>query len=167
MKTEVGEWNLAAAFNWDEKNEAAIPLELSRLGLDPEQEYMVYDFWRETYLGLAKRELVTTAPPGSVRLLGLRPFHGRPTFFATDSHISQGATDFTSLEWDDRRKRLSGSFEGVEDTDYNLRVFVPEPFEPAETVVSTGNAVTEFEDRVLVISFHCREPGSVEWYVQF
>jgi hypothetical protein len=88
-------------------------------------------------------------------------------FLATDRHFTQGATDFKTLEWDPQTKRLSGTFEGVADTDYNLRILTPEPYTFQSMTVSAGEARTERDGPVLKVGFHCAEQGSVAWTAQF
>jgi hypothetical protein len=167
IKATIGEWNIVAVFNWDESARQTILLGFSRLGMDPGAYYTVYDFWRDTYHGLARGQLTVDAPPGSVHLLGLRRYEDHPMFLATDRHFTQGATDFKTLEWDPQTKRLSGTFEGVADTDYNLRILTPEPYTFQSMTVSAGEARTERDGPVLKVGFHCAEQGSVAWTAQF
>jgi len=106
-------------------------------------------------------------PPGAVRLLGLRRFEDRPMFLATDRHFTQGALDHKSIEWNQPTRQLRGIFEAVENTPYNLRILVPEPYNVVQSSVSTGSAQAVLNNRVLTISFDRQNSGPVEWQVQF
>ena len=86
---------------------------------------------------------------------------------STSRHFSGGATDFTALHWHDDERRLDGVFNGVENTDYKLRVLVPEPFGDASVTVSCGPAKTSMDARVLTIEFTCPQAGPVEWSAAF
>jgi len=167
IHSRVGEWNVVALFNWDAAASQNLGLSFAALGLNPNAHYTVYDFWQDTYYGLARENLNVSIAPGSVRLLGLRRYQKRPMFLATDRHFTQGATDFTALEWDAAARRLTGAFDGIADTDYNLRILVPEPYKPGVVSVSIEDADASLDGEVLKISFHCAEQTPVEWRVQF
>jgi alpha-galactosidase len=167
IRSAIGDWSIAGIFNWDETNAATVEVDFSDLGLARDKFYTVFDFWQETYFGTASNRLSVSVPPGSVRLLCLRPFEKRPMFLSTDRHYSQGATDFTALEWDETAKELRGTFDGVGDTPYALRLLVPAPYEVKEVTVSCGEPATRMEDRVLVMEFHCTGDGPVTWAVRF
>lgn len=166
IQCAIGSWGIAAVFNWSD-TPAKMPVALARLGLDAEAYYTVYDFWRDKFYGLAKGQVTLDMPAGSVRLLGLRRYEGHPMFLATDRHFTQGATDFTALEWNGQTQMLSGTFTGVEDTDYNLRVLVPEAFAPKSTLCSAEVPKTEQVGKVFKIAFHCKDAAPVTWSVQF
>ena len=167
VKTPAGQWYIVAVFNWDETNPAVIPLDFERLGLDRDAYYTVYDFWQDQYFGLTHTQLKVNVPPGSVHLLGLRRYENRPMLLSSDRHFTQGASDHTAIDWNPQTRVLSGTFNGIEETDYNLRILVPEGFTPTVTKVSAGEAQTTIEGKVLKIGFHCAKQEPVQWSVTF
>jgi len=167
IRTSVGGWHVVGVFNWDETASQKIHLAFSALGLDANAQYTVYDFWQDAFYGVARGRVNVDVAPGSVRLLGLRRYRDRPMFLATDRHFTQGATDFTALDWDAQGLRLTAAFDGVADTDYNLRVLVSEPYVVAGVEVSAGEPTTQQDGQVLKIAFHCAEKGPVNWSVAF
>jgi len=169
VRTEVGEWQVVGVFNWDADKPVTVPLSFASLGLAQRHRYTVYDFWGDTFYGTAKDRLNVNVGPGSVRLLSLRPYQDRPMFLSTDRHWSMGATDFRMLEWDDQSQKLRGAFDGVENTNYNLRLLVPAPWKLEQVVVSCGPAEVEMNEktRVLKIAFHCEKEGKVSWEAAF
>lgn len=167
INSAIGQWGIVGVFNWDANASQKIPVSFTALGLDANTFYTVYDFWKDTYYGLAKDKLAVDIGPGSVRLLGLRRYEDRPMFLATDRHFTQGATDFKKVEWNPTARTLSGTFDGVENTDYNLRVLVPEQYKVANVTVSTGDPAISQDGLVLKIAFHCAAQGTVTWTVQF
>ena len=167
ITSRAGEWHLVGLFNWNEGAPATITVDFTRLGLNPRDYYTVYNFWRDKYHGIARGRLNVEVPPGSVRLLGLRPYLDRPMFLATDSHFSQGATDLREVQWDAQNKRLTVTFDGISETDYHPRVLVPESYEFKEVVSSTGPVSTAMDGRVLQMALHCAEAAPVTWHVQF
>jgi len=108
-----------------------------------------------------------SVPPHGVRLLSFRCYAGRPMLLATSRHFSGGATDFTTLHWHDDGKYLDGVFNGVANTNYMLRVLVPEPYGAANVTVSCGPATTSMDGRVLSIGFACPQTGPVQWSAAF
>ena len=171
MHSPIGDWQVVGVFNWDAKGESdasrEIVLDLDRLGLKSNERYTVFDFWQEKYCGTAQGKLTVSVLPTSVRLLGLKPFADHPMFLSTNRHITQGATDFKTLNWDESTKRLSGTFEGVADTDYRLKVLVPDRYKAGKATVSAGTCQTAQDGQVLTLSFHCGAAGPVNWSVEF
>ncbi|MFA6243214.1 MAG: alpha-galactosidase [Candidatus Hydrogenedentales bacterium] len=167
IHSDVGDWSLVALFNWDETSEKTVAVSFAELGLDPEAYFTVYGFWEEQYYGAAQKQLEVNVPPGGVRLLSLRRFENHPMFLSTNRHFSQGATDFRSLEWNAAARTLQGVFEGVANTDYALRILIPDPYKAETISVSTGNATTQMEKNVLRIDLHCDTDGPVDWRLRF
>ncbi|HPC18095.1 MAG TPA: alpha-galactosidase [Candidatus Hydrogenedentes bacterium] len=167
IQCAVGSWHVVAVFNWNDAAPAKIPLDFTNLGLNFNRYYTVYDFWRDKFYGLAKGRLMLDMPPGSVRLLGLRAYEGRPMFLATDRHFTQGATDFTRLEWNAQTRLLSGTFTGIAETDYNLRIFVPDEYAVKSSYCSAEAPKTEQDGKVYKLGFRCIESAPVNWNVQF
>jgi Alpha galactosidase C-terminal beta sandwich domain len=167
VKSRLGDWNLVALFNWDETEPQTMRLPFRDLGLTANRLHTIYGFWEDTYYGAARDELTVKVPADSVMLLGIRRYEERPMFLSTDRHISQGATDHTALEWDTATNTLRGVFDGVADTNYNLRVLVPEGYMCEKVTVSAGDAQTTMDGAVLKIGFRCGEAGPVEWRAEF
>ena len=163
----IGKWRIVGVFNWNASEDDAVTLSLSQLGLDADTEYAVFDFWQQRYCGLAKGQMNLPVPAGSVRLLSFRPYEKRPMFLATDSHFTQGATDFKLLEWSSQDRILSGRFEGIEETDYVLSILTPEGYTPSKTVVSVPDVEVVQKGKVARLEFHCDVSGPVDWHVRF
>jgi hypothetical protein len=167
MESLAGKWHIVALFNWDTAEAATIPLPFAALG-EPDGKYLtVFDFWEGRYYGTAATQLPVRVPPGSVRLLGLRPYESRPMLLASDRHITQGAMDQTAETWDAAARTLTGQMETTGDTPYVLRILAPEGFTPKVATVSSGPVPWSFEDRVLTLRFAVGEAASLEWRVTF
>ena len=156
-----------ALFNWDEYAAHTIPVSLAQCGLSDSVYYTVYDFWQDRYHGVARGRLDINVAPGNVRLFGLRRLEKRPMFLATDRHFTQGASDHRTITWDAAAKRLTGIFDAVADTHYNLRILVPEGFTIAEAHTSVAEPSVEMDGDMLKLAFRCAEQGEVTWSVSF
>lgn len=167
VKAAAGEWLVAAVFNWDAANTRAFTLDFRALGLDPSAHYTVYEFWGETYHGIARGQVNVQLPPGSARVYGLRRHANHPQFLSTNRHFTMGATDHTLLEWDAAAGELRGRFAAVADTHYVLRVLVPPSFTFTEAAVDAGESATRMDGDVLSLSFYCEEGGAAAWSLRF
>jgi hypothetical protein len=163
----AGDWDIVAVFNWDDKTPQTVGVDFAALGLDGDSYYTVYDFWKEQYYGAARRHLDVQPPLGGVSLLGIRPYAEHPMLLASDRHFTQGAVEHTSLQWDAVSKRLVGVMDGIADTQYVLRVLLPESYAIRNAVASCSAVDVRMEGRVAVLTLHCKEGGPVEWTAQF
>lgn len=167
VRSPIGEWTMLAAFNWSESTDQTFTVPFSQLGLAADGFYTVYGFWEDTYYGTAEKEIRVAVPPGAVRLLCLRRYTGKPMFIATNRHWSCGATDFTRLEWDEGRRTLRGAFNGISNTDYRLRVLVPEPFQLAGVRANSPSVDSKLEGNMLTIHLRCETNSEVQWEAKF
>jgi hypothetical protein len=63
VNRKFGSWNVAALFNFDFDNRGeAVTQEITMtdLGLDPEKEYLDYEFWRKQFLGTVRKSFTRT-----------------------------------------------------------------------------------------------------------
>lgn len=167
IESEAGEWHILALFNWDDTAPPTIGVPFAAMGLESRAYYTVYDFWQEHYHGVAQGRLDVQAPPGSVRLYGLRRHGDTPMFLASDAHITQGALDHRSIVWDAEARTLRGVFDAIADTEYNLRILAPEPWEMKEATLSKGEAALFRDGRVIRLHFNNEPPGPLTWTLKF
>lgn len=83
-------------------------VDLSRLGLDPAGEYLVWEFWDERYVGRTSGRLAALVPPHSVRVYRLVRDEGRPVVLGTDMHILMGEMEIADVAWDGDSQAFSG-----------------------------------------------------------
>src|SRR5690606_24716182 len=86
LRTKVGDWTIAALFNWEQGASVELNTPLTAFGLNNDNLYTVYDFWAGQYLGLIEKTLRVEVPPEGVRLLGLRRYERRPMLVASSRH---------------------------------------------------------------------------------
>lgn len=98
LHTPAGRWCVAGRF-------ASLPLaasrmRLERLALDPQREYLVFDFWKQEYLGRVTGEVeCPPLPLGHCQILALRPVLDRPQLLSSSRHVSQDAVSVTAQSW--------------------------------------------------------------------
>jgi len=90
MKRGFGEWHNLALFNWGERA-GRRSIELSRLGLKPDAQYHVYDFWLDEYrLHRGPRLETGVLPSHGCALLRISAHDGKPRVVGSSLHITQG-----------------------------------------------------------------------------
>jgi hypothetical protein len=99
-------------------------------------------------------------PPGACRVLGLWREEGRPQVVGTGRHLTQGAVDLESVQWDETRLRLSGTSKVVGGDPYRVRFYVPEGWR----VVTKG---VRQDGRLAELVIERRENARVFWRIDF
>jgi hypothetical protein len=178
IEEPFGNWHVAGIFNWggsaaegSEDKDAAreIYTPFVKLGLPPNSEFHVYDFWNDKYLGLLKLGFTVKLPPRSVSVVSIREPLDHPQFLATNRHITQGATDIQSIEWEPEMKTLKGAQHAVAGFSYHLAFHVPEGWKYASVLLSSGHPSTSISDdgRILNLFFIPDINNDLTWELKF
>lgn len=154
-------WKVIAHFAWE--NTLAANVDLAKFGFSPTRKYLVFDFWKEKFLGVANGSLAVEAlTQGDCQVLSLRPLEGRPQVLGTNRHLSQGAYELSDLMW--AGDALSGKFVRTPGRAWSLYVYVPEGFAVAS--VEPDTMASSEHGNVLKLEFP--EGGTpMEWKVKF
>lgn len=90
---------LLAVFNWsDETADVRAPL--------PAGRWHVFEFCEREYLGICEGSVSLTTAPHGCRLLRLTPDLGHSQLIGSTLHITQGAMEIASEEWDGSKLRV-------------------------------------------------------------
>jgi hypothetical protein len=141
-----------------------------KLGLSAGTPYIVFDFWKQTLLGVFTDNVDVEIEPHDTRVLLVHPLLPRPQLIATSRHIT-GAYSIRSLAWDASKKTLRGSSQAVAGEPYTLWFYVPDG-----VTVSKAQARSDNHQEIpsqqktaagsLQISFQGQEK-KVDWEVEF
>lgn len=159
------EWDVVAVLNYDDDvRTETIPL--TKLGLDSTEEYTIWEFWNEQYLGTITGELRPVIPPHSARLYRLRKRLNHPWVLATDMHVMQGQVDIADVAWNKETMTLSGKAMRPEGEIGNLFIYVPTGLYVVNPqgfwIAKDGN------DNTLIIRAQFKfEDRPAEWSIQF
>lgn len=137
------QWHQVTLFNSDTEHSKRVGVNLSgapvdgALGLDPERDYHLYDFWNREYIGRTKgnSRLEQQLRPGEARMISLRECLGHPQVISTDRHVMQGYLDLPRVDWDEGSKVLTGI----------SRIIGGDPY--AVTVATNGHAPVKIQCR--------------------
>ena len=99
---------LVAVFNMDDEAYAT-DVSFSRLGLEADMAYRVYELWNEEYCGTFKAHFCAVVPPAACRLYRISRARSYPWLLGTDLHVQQGAVEILALSWDEESMTLAGT----------------------------------------------------------
>lgn len=99
VQTAWDHWDLVALFNYSDAPRE-YTLDLKRLGLNAEADYVVWDFWNERFDGTCRGTLKLLAAPQSVKLVRLSLRRPHPWLMSTDMHVRQGQAEIEDCQWD-------------------------------------------------------------------
>jgi hypothetical protein len=126
---EADQWDVVGVFNFDEQP-AVRRVRFDALGLDPNVDYAVFEFWEERYVGTVRGGLDLTLPPESSRILSIRRVTGRPQLIGTDMQVLQGYHELKELKWDEATLRLSGRYQRMPGLHQRAFFLVPPGYAP-------------------------------------
>lgn len=171
------EWHQVTFFNPEKENSKLIGIELSgeqvdgALGLNPEKEYFLYDFWNDRFIGKQKGQsrLEQELRPGEARMIAVRACLHRPQVLSTDRHIMQGYLDLLCVEWDEDKGILNGVSKVVGGDPYKVTL-ARNGYSPLK--IETGNDAVQSNIEPKpggLVEFTLNATGNteVEWTVSF
>jgi alpha-galactosidase len=126
IKKTFADWTVLGFFNADLNETRERRFAIQRLGLNPNKKYLVFDFWKQAFLGEINGELKVSIQPGSTTLLTLHESTGKPQFISTDRHVLQGAVELEDAHWDDVKKIFAGISIGPPGSSHNVYIYIPQ-----------------------------------------
>ena len=130
-------WSVLARFNWRQSklkgNRPDMPeteVKFADLGLADDREYLVFEFWAQTFLGKPKGSFKAPAQDAgnALQVFAIREARPHPWVLSTTRHISQGGVSLLDERWDAGKKVLSGQSAVVVGDPYVLTVHLPRGF---------------------------------------
>jgi hypothetical protein len=141
------------------------------LWLSPGKPYLVYDFWREEFIGEISGEIEVVVPPGAVTLLAFHLKTGVPQFISTSRHVLQGALEIEQVAWDFKTKTLSGTSAGPLHSSHYLSVYLPEPIpwtqgEPGLFHDYGAYSINRVDSHILRVWLHFHQSERIAWKIE-
>ena len=119
-------WQVSGIFHMTDQKGARTVSLLEDLHLDA-GEYLVYDFYRDTFLGIISDFVTLDFLPYECRILSLRRCRGVPQIVSTSRHITQGAAELENVSYDKDTMQIAANL--VQGDRYTVSVFVPEGYQ--------------------------------------
>jgi hypothetical protein len=139
------------------------------LRLDPDKEYVVYEFWSKAYLGTFRGSF-TTRPvkPYDCDVYCIVEKTNHPTLISTSRHVRQMAFDIKHVGYDGSGRALKGTSRAVPGDPYELRIYVPDGFEAKRVELAEGlSPEMKAEGNLLTVSFTSSNANDVNWEIFF
>ena len=135
-------WNVAAVTNLAQE-ERTVTVDLrDDLGLE-DGEYLVHEYWTDTFHGTVSDKLTLTLPACATAVLALRKKTGKLQLVSTSRHITQGAADLLDVTCTDGV--LRGRSKVVKDDPYTVKAYDPKTDRLVEkTIVPTATGELEW-----------------------
>ncbi|MHA1368503.1 MAG: glycoside hydrolase family 36 protein [Promethearchaeota archaeon] len=158
----LGEYHIVGLFNWGEnldlrtiepisEEKRQIRLDFMDIGLDPNREYAIFEFWTSTFRGIYKNSYETSLEPRNVEVICIREKKDRPQLISSSRHITQG-TEITKFSWDPDRSTCEIVARSVPDYKHEYWLLLPENTQP-ETAKINDKAITWDEIQENVVHF--------------
>jgi len=158
------QWDVLGRMNWTESEFEPAAVRFADLGLDPDKDYLVFEFWTKQFLGVCRDEF--TAPSLGVKgtqLFAIREKKQHPWVVSTSRHISQGGHDLDSVVWDEKSNLLKAQSRVVAGDPYEITIYIPNGYE-----LERSNPVGAVADGQLVhLTLTPEQTGTVSWEIKF
>jgi alpha-galactosidase len=143
-------------------------ISLGELGLEQGKEYLLYEFWSDTFLGTVTDKIVFDKPDPqyNCQLYCIRPAQPNPQVLATSRHISCGAADLSDVEWE--AGVLSGASRPVASDPYTLLIHEPSGYGSPVVTAAGGNIISQIvEGKVRRIRMESQDGSLISWKIDY
>ncbi len=169
-------WSVLARFNWrrqklgwERPGTPETEVEFADLGLSEDREYLVFEFWTQTFLGKSKGSFTAPAQDASngLQVFAIREARAHPWVLSNTRHISQGGVSLIDESWDSRAKVLSGRSSVVINDPYVMTVHLPEGFRLQGAEVSGEKVECANQTETATVRIIPSATKTVEWKMTF
>jgi hypothetical protein len=171
VERPFGKWSIVAVFNYtgNATRKFTTSLDAPDLRLDPNKEYIAYEFWSKQLIGTFKGKFATRPlGPYDCDIYSVVEKQDRPVLISTSRHIRQMAFDIKDLAYDGPQRVLRGVSRAVAGDPYQLRIYVPDGFAAKRVELSGGLASKmAVNGNLLTVDYTSSSGTDVEWKVFF
>jgi hypothetical protein len=166
VEKEFEKWNVVGLFNWS-NDESDVAVEAAQLGLSPAKTYVAYELWGDRYAGEFRNKNSYRLQPTSSQIFSIHEKLKRPFILSTSRHITQGAVDLATEEWNPATRILSVTSGNLVAGAYSAVVFVPQGFEFKGVVSPVRCDTASVSGEVVKLNFTIGKKNSISWKVRF
>lgn len=172
VERPFGKWSVLAVFNYTGSTNRTFTTSLDAekdLRLDPDKEYIAYEFWSKTLIGTFKGKFRTRPlNPYDCDIYSIVEKEDHPVLISTSRHIRQMAFDIKGLAYDRAGRMLHGVSRAVAGDPYQLRIFIPDDFTAKRVELSDGlSGQTKTEANLLTVDYTSSTGNDVNWRIFF
>ena len=163
----LGDYNVVALFNWADEN-SSISFTSEELGLDPDAEYFLFEFWTKKSFGTMKNIFRTDVPGHGVRLMAMHKVLTVPHWLSSDRHVAQNGMELKDYKWNTGNQTLEGMIHLLGTFPLTMWLRVPEgyTFDSAECHGAKCSAEME-EGDILAITFKADKTGDYAFRIKY
>jgi len=166
----AGMYDVVSVFNWKD-NQTTEEIHFSEdLGLDPDKEYIVFDFWNKQLKGEFADGISVSVPVHGTRVLVIKPASDIPQLLSASRHITN-TVSLKELLWDQKERKISGTSQLVQGDKYSLFFFVPEGFEVTDVLADNEVLYHKMTGNLLEVALSGNvekvQNNNVSWSVKF
>lgn len=169
VNATAGQYDLVGLTNWRSSVTTRNLDFKEKLGLAADASYVVFDFWRQEFVGVHKKTLSLDIEPHDTRVLSIHPLEDHPQLLALSRHIS-GTYSLRELSWDSSQLALTGVSDVVPGDPYSVWLYVPAGYTMDQLHVTNGNQeipfIKEWNGPALKLTF-AATAGPARWTVEF
>jgi len=172
VERPFAKWSVLAVFNYTGTAGSTFTTSLDAakdLRLDPDKEYIAYEFWSGQLVGTFKGTFAARPVRAyDCDVYSVVEKQDRPVLISTSRHVRQMAFDIKDLAYDGGTRVLSGMSRAVAGDPYQLRIYVPEGFTAQRVELSGGlTARMATTDHLLTVDYTASAGSDVAWKVYF
>jgi len=172
-------WAVLSRIQWAKKREKewkfdlkGLPAEEVRfadLGLDPEREYAVFEFWTQKYLGTHQGSFTAPAMDTNdgMDVFAIREVREHPWVLSTTRHLSQGGVSLLAEAWKPNDNVLTGRSAVVEADPYVLTVHVPDGYRLKSARFGGKDAEIERRAETATVAIVPSATEELDWTITF
>lgn len=162
-------WSVLARFNWGGKGMPEQEVKFADLGLADDREYLVFEFWTQTFLGRSKGSFKAPAqePGNALQVFAIREARPHPWVLSTTRHITQGGVSLLNERWEGASKTLSGKSTVVVGDPYVMTVHLPQGFRLNGAEVSGEKVEVANQAETASVRIVPSATKDVEWKMTF
>ena len=168
--TDFDHWSVLHRLNWPQKGAPSLPAQtiaFADLGLKPDADYLVYDFWSGGFLGVCRGSFgLPELPSNSLESWVLREAQDRPQLLSTSRHLSHGCVDIERLHWADANT-LRGRSRAIQGEPYTLTFHLPNGTALASATFDGQPAAITQEGNLLHLRVTPAKTASYAWELRF
>jgi len=161
-----GVYDVITVTNWENISSSRNVYINKELALDKNDSYLVFDNWKEQFVGTFKSQFQVDLPAHGTGVFTIRRLKEHPQLLATNRHIS-GAVSIKKKIWNFSDMTLSGISETVPDVNYSLFFYVPPDFLIDNVAIERPDLTYNLDNnRMLTVSF-MGQNSPTNWSLKF
>jgi hypothetical protein len=172
-------WSVLSRIQWAKRREPEWKFDLkgmpsqevkfTDLGLEPDREYVVFEYWTQKFIGKAKGAFTAPAMDtnNGMQVFAIREARAYPWVLSTTRHLSQGGVCLMDEKWDQSSNILSGTSKVVAGDPYVLIIHLPAGFKLKAAAVAGEKAEIASQQETATVRIVPTATRTVEWKMTF